>query len=360
MPDLFLPDLLCDPALLQGLGLDEGGGSATVLDGYAPTWSGSHALPGLRALTEASCPGQVFAVPELVWGPLSFAFAVGGCDLNVVPHQGGAIAAPMARDVADVDAARWIERRRPVWGEALPDILALSDRFSAAGVTARLPMILSRAHSRAMARTQTRPDFSGFSRSDVMVDAQNEPYTEYFAVAEYTLRHPTYDGGDSGPLRRAVFMTADAVTVLPYDPVRDRVLLVEQFRAAPFARGDRHPWLLEPVAGRIEPGDTPEETARKEAAEEAGLSLRALHHVGSYYPSTGCFSEYLVSYVGIADLPDSVEGLHGVEEEGEDIRAHVVSRTDLLARIVAGEMPDGPLLLSAFWLELNREKLLRG
>lgn len=287
-------------------------------------------------------------------------FSASGSDLFSEAVEGDALLVPLARRGGAFDAKRWQTRMLPAWSAALPDLIFLRNQFSPSEIAQRLPMILSRGHSRARAGATPRTDNSGFSRDDVVVEQYARPYAEYFALNEYQLRHRTYSGGRTDPLQRAVFLAVDAVTVLPYDPARDRILLVEQFRAGPFGRGDPHPWLLEPIAGRIEPGHTPEETAHKETEEEAGLRLRALHKIGEYYPSTGCFAEYLVSYIGIADLPDGIEGLHGVDGEGEDIRSHLLSRTELLTRIEAGEMPDGPLLLSAYWLELNRARLLAG
>ncbi|MDE3029043.1 MAG: gamma-glutamylcyclotransferase [Paracoccaceae bacterium] len=120
------------------------------------------------------------------------------------------------------------------------------------------------------------------SAMDTAVIAQGEAYAEYFSVEEYDLHFRRFDGEMSPPVRRAVWVSGDAATVLPYDPVRDRVALIEQFRAGPFARGDRQPWMLEPIAGRIDLGETPEAAARREAVEEAGLQLGALWKVGGY------------------------------------------------------------------------------
>lgn len=360
MSTVFLPEPLCDAAFVAALGLDPSAGRTMQLSGYGLALADGSVLPGLEPRAGTGCTGRLYPIPPQDVAAVTDVFSATGCALVEQTAGGQAALLPLARNTGPFDAQHWRARALPAWIATLPDLLSLRERFSPSDVALRLPMILSRGHSRARAQAAPRNDASGFTRDDVVLDRQTQPYTEYFAVNEYLVRHRTYAGDRTEPLRRAVFMAADAVTVLPYDPVRDRVLLVEQFRAAPYARGDRHPWLLEPVAGRIEPGDTPEETAHKEASEEAGLTLRALHRIGGYYPSTGCFSEYLVSFIGIADLPDGTEGLHGVEEEGEDIRAHLLSRADLLDRIAADEMPDGPLLLSAYWLELNRARLLAG
>ena len=121
-------------------------------------------------------------------------------------------------------------------------------------------------------------------------------------MEEHRLRHRRFDGGMSDALDRAVFTSGDAVTVLPFDPRAGTVLLIEQFRAAPYARRDPHPWCLETVAGRCDRPEPPEATARREAREEAGLELGRLERIAGYYPSPGIAAEYITAFVAEADL----------------------------------------------------------
>lgn len=82
------------------------------------------------------------------------------------------------------------------------------------------------------------------SRADVVPLVVRRPYLQYFALEEHRVRHRRFDGTMSDALERAVFTSGDAVVVLPYDPRRDRVLLIQQFRAGPWARQDPRPWCL--------------------------------------------------------------------------------------------------------------------
>lgn len=250
-------------------------------------------------------------------------------------------------------APRWLD----IWRAAASEIVDLLGVQSSAEVQSRLNMIWSRADARVRARSAPRDSLGGFDESNLNIQSTKRPYARFFAVEDYVFSHDRFDGTDSGSLDRACFIAADAVTVLPYDPVRDCVMVVEQVRVSPIGRADPSPWLPEPVAGRIEPGDTPESTAYKETWEEAGLTLSALHAVADYYPSTGAFSEYVYSFIGIADLPEGAAGLGGLATEGEDIRGHIMPRTELLALIAQGRAPVGTLQLSAFWLELNLGRL---
>ncbi len=195
------------------------------------------------------------------------------------------------------------------------------------------------------------------SPEDVAIAALRHPYAGFFALEEYDTAWRRFDGTMGAPATRAVFISGDAVTVLPYDPIRDRVLVIEQYRAGPWARGDSQPWQIEAVAGRIDPGETPETTARREAAEEAGLSLSELRFVAGHYTSPGAVSEYLYSYVALTDLPDGAAGVFGMENEFEDIRGHLIDFEALMALVASGEIENAPLILTALWLQRERPAL---
>ncbi|MCB5410254.1 NUDIX domain-containing protein [Pseudogemmobacter faecipullorum] len=238
------------------------------------------------------------------------------------------------------------------------EILALQGDYPAQTVARCYGSLLQRAGSalRARARDGLSPA-NGPEAALVEIAQAQQPFRGYFAVDQIDLQHRRFDGTLSAPLRREVFVSGDAVTVLPYDPLRDRLLLVEQFRPGPLARGEQRPWLIEAVAGRIDPGESPEQAARREAAEEAGLSLTSLLPVAEYYPSPGVMSEYLWSYLALTDLPDLQGGVFGLAAEGEDIRSHIVSFDQAMAWQRAGRLANAPLILTLFWLAAERARL---
>jgi ADP-ribose pyrophosphatase len=249
-----------------------------------------------------------------------------------------------------------------VWGEtvvaATGDVMALFGSADLAGIAARRGAMLVRGAARVRAGVDGPATVRRAVRGgDVKVEARHYPYANFFSVEEYDLRFRRFDGTMSPVINRAAFISGDAVTVLPYDPVRDRVLLIEQFRAGPYARGDSNPWQLEAIAGRIDPGETPEDAARREAVEEAGLTLGALLPVAGYYPTPGAKAEFLYSYVALCDLPDGCAGVFGVEGEAEDIRGHLVSFDHLMDLVASGEASNAPVVLTALWLQRERARL---
>jgi nudix-type nucleoside diphosphatase (YffH/AdpP family) len=238
------------------------------------------------------------------------------------------------------------------------DVMALIDVVAPEVLARRLPSLQVSAASRRRAAASA-PRGVRIGTGELTVLERKLPHTGFFAVAELGLTYRRFDGEMSRALTREIFLAGDAVTVLPYDPVRDRVLLIEQMRMGPFGRGDPLPWQLEAIAGRIDPGETPEDCARREAVEEAGLHLGALEKVAEYYPSPGALSEYLYSYVAICDLPDDSAGVFGVADEAEDIRGHLVGFDALMELVATGEAANAPLLLTALWLQRERARLRR-
>ncbi len=257
------------------------------------------------------------------------------------------------------DFDTWCRHHRPAALEATREYMEHYGRMSAEELDAVWPGIRNRAHQRARAEV-AEPRLgairSDFGPGDVETLDHTRPVTGFAAIEEFRLSHRRFDGGWTPPLPRTVVAYGDAVTVLPYDPRRDRVLLIEQFRAAPFARGDRNPWCIEVVAGRVDRAEDAAETARREAVEEAGLTLGRLAEIGGYYPTPGLDCENITGFVGEAELGHA-GGLHGLAGENEDIRALVLGFEDAMAAVSDGAVNTGPALVSLLWLAANRARL---
>ncbi len=242
-------------------------------------------------------------------------------------------------------------------GMMLASLVMRSFGTLAADVVARrLPSLRVEAESRLRAAGAAARGVR-VGTGEVLAPAPDPAYAGFFSADVHQVQYRRFDGSLSPSLVREVFVVGDAVTVLPYDPVRDRVLLIEQFRMGPFGRGDPLPWQLEAIAGRIDPGEIPEDAARREAVEEAGLVLGTLEKVAEYYPTPGAVAEYLYSYVALCDLPDGVAGVFGAAEEAEDIKGHLVPFDRLVEVMAAGEIANAPLLLTVLWLQRERARL---
>lgn len=255
--------------------------------------------------------------------------------------------------------ANWQTSHGALTREAAREYIGLIASHAPRDAARTFPQVRMRAASRLRASSDPSPEaVEPFMAHElVMPERTEQPYIDYFAVREDWLAFPKFNGAVSSVVKRASFLGGDAVTVLPYDPSLDSVLLVRQFRHGPFARGDTNPWTLEPAAGRIDPGETPEDTARRELHEETGVSAGELHLIGRYYPTPGAFSEFLFSYVARADLAGVDGGVAGLAAEAEDIMRHVVALDDALSMVESGAINTGPLILSLNWLALHKERL---
>ncbi len=190
---------------------------------------------------------------------------------------------------------------------------------------------------------------------DVEILEHSTPYRGYFRIDAYRLRHRRFGGGWTGVMAREIFERGRAAVVLPYDPLRDEVILLEQFRIGAYAAG-LGPWLVETVAGIVEPGESPEDVARREAIEEAGCRIGALEPIATVMPSPGGSSEILYLFCGRVDST-GVGGLHGLAEEHEDIRAFTLPLDEALACLARGEILNGSAVMTLHWLALNRARL---
>ena len=177
----------------------------------------------------------------------------------------------------------------------------------------------------------------------------------HFRVDRYRLRHETFDGGMSAEITREIFERGHAAAALPYDPVRDEVVLLEQFRVGAHAAG-REPWMIEIVAGIIEDGETPESLVQREMLEEAGLTPLELEPMATILTSPGGASETVHFFCARIDSSDA-GGLFGLDHEGEDIRAFVVPGDDVADLLTSGQVENGPAVLALQWFLLNRDRL---
>ncbi|MTD38494.1 ADP-ribose diphosphatase [Erwinia sp. CPCC 100877] len=194
-----------------------------------------------------------------------------------------------------------------------------------------------------------------FGKKDVEIIARETVYSGFFSLKRYRFRHRLFNGGMSEEIKREIFERGHAVVLLPYDPVRDEVVLIEQIRIAAYDTSDS-PWLLELVAGMIEEGESHEEVARREAQEEAALNVGQVRPVISYLASPGGTSERLSVLVGEVDA-STAKGVHGLAEENEDIRVHVVSREQAYQWVNEGVIDNAASIIALQWLQLHHETL---
>ncbi len=202
---------------------------------------------------------------------------------------------------------------------------------------------------------QPLPQDRHYAADDVKIIEKSAGYNGFFKVNVYRLQHRLFAGGWNQPIVRELFERGHAAALLPYDPVRDEIVLVEQFRIGAMETCST-PWLLELVAGIIDEGETAEAVVRREAVEEAGIEVARCEHAISYLVSPGGSTERIEVFVGEVDA-SKARGLHGLADEGEDIRVHVVSREQAYAWLKEGRIDNAASVIALQWLALNHSEL---
>ena len=198
-------------------------------------------------------------------------------------------------------------------------------------------------------------DSTRTSPTKVEVIQRENCFKGFYRLDRLHLRHELFGGGMGNTINREVFVRHDAVCVLPYDALRDEVLLLEQFRVGAMGKAE-NPWMIELVAGLIDKDEQPEEVAHREAQEEADLNLTALWPISRYFPSPGGSNEFVHLYLGRCNT-EGAGGLYGLPEENEDIRATVWAFEDALQAVRDGRIANAASIIALQWLALNRAEV---
>lgn len=203
------------------------------------------------------------------------------------------------------------------------------------------------------------------NRDDVKVIEKTTPFDGYFRVDRYRLSHRLFEGGWSGPFVREVFERGHAACALLFDPHRDALVFVEQFRIGAYAAIESRwfddafsPWLLEPIAGIIEDGEDPADVVRREAVEEAGCTITDLLPVCHYLATPGGSSESMFVFCGRVDSGNA-GGIHGLSEEHENIRVVVLPVADAIEWLDKGRIVNAMTLIALQWFKANHQKIKR-
>ncbi|MEM8591087.1 MAG: gamma-glutamylcyclotransferase [Pseudomonadota bacterium] len=366
MKPIFLyGTLLYEPLLAVVIGKEVAPRQAS-LEGYGVFWAGEESYPRIAEAPGETARGILIDAEDAV---ARLDFYEGGYGYDLIPvsveTDDGPVEAQVYWPGSDVPApgAPWsLGDWAAKWGamtcHLAREAMDYFGTITPEELLARMPMMRGRAWSRVLAEAgEATAPLGPLPEAPVEVETLQRPYTKFFSVSEADLSHPKFDGSRTPILNRAAFVACDAIVVLPYDPVRDRVHLIEQFRMGPFFRGDPNCFPIEAVAGRIDAGESAEEACHRELMEEAGLEARSLHLVSQSYPTAGSMTEYLYIYIALTDLPDDAAIIGGVDDEDEDIRATLVDFDRFQHMLDSNALNIGPLIIAAHWLVRHREKL---
>lgn len=189
----------------------------------------------------------------------------------------------------------------------------------------------------------------------VSIEQKRYIFEDVFKVEEARLRYEKFNGEMSDEVRRISLERGDSVTVIVFNQTTNKIILISQFRYPTYKNG--HGWLIEAIAGIIDPDETPEEAARRETQEETGLSVSVLEHISTFYPSPGGSSERIhLYYSEVAGENAKYKNTGGLVSEGEDIKAIELTLEEALGKIKSGEIIDAKTIIGIYWLENRQQK----
>lgn len=198
-----------------------------------------------------------------------------------------------------------------------------------------------------------------FTQNDIEILKDESLYKGFFNMRKIHFRHKLFAGGWSEEVARELLVKGAASAVIAYDPKLDSVILVEQVRIGAYdPKLPNSPWLFELIAGMVGDGETPEDVALRESMEEAGVTVENLQHALSVWDSPGGVLERIHLFAGKVDSTQA-KGLHGLAEEHEDIRVHVITRETAYQWMQQGKIDNGIAVMGLQWLQLNYQQLQR-
>jgi ADP-ribose pyrophosphatase len=194
-----------------------------------------------------------------------------------------------------------------------------------------------------------------FTHQDMPEMEEKEVFSGYSRIKQYRFRFPLFKGGESTLIQREVFVRPPAVAVLLYDPDTNQVVLIEQFRIGALGESES-PWILEIVAGVIDEGDTPVQTAIRETLEETGYSIQSLIPICHCFVTPGLSNEKI--YIYCAKINAKTEGgIYGLTDHGEDIKVHLMDREKAFQLLSQGKIISAPTIMALQWLQVNYSSL---
>ena len=179
-------------------------------------------------------------------------------------------------------------------------------------------------------------------------------YSGFFSLNKYEFTHEKHGGTWTDKVEREIFSGAHVSSLLPYDPLKKEIVLLQQFRAGVLSRYDDD-YLYEIVAGIIDKDENPEETAKRECLEETGCEVKKILPIQSYFPAPGSSESYYHLFLGEINSFDG-ERIMGLESENENILVRSFKIEQVSKMLKDKKIINGLTLIALQWFFLEYYK----
>jgi len=187
--------------------------------------------------------------------------------------------------------------------------------------------------------------------SNYKINSKKKLHDGFFKLHEINFNHKKHNGEWNNNVSREVFSGAHVGAILPYDPIKKKIILIKQFRPGLIKR-KQDPLTLEIAAGIIDEGETPIQTANRECMEETGCKAKNISEILSYYPAPGSSESYYHLYLGEVDAFEG-EKLMGQEHENEDILVKCYGIKEVRELLKKKKIINGITLIALQWFFLE-------
>ena len=187
--------------------------------------------------------------------------------------------------------------------------------------------------------------------SNFKVTNKKNLYDGFFKMNEISLKYKKYDGSWSNEIKRELFGGAQVSAVLPFDPIKKKIVLIQQFRPGTISKNTNN-YLNEIVAGIIDPGESPEIAAKRECLEETGYKIKKLTPIQGYFPAPGSSESFYHLFLGEVDIKNGKK-IMGLDNENEDILVESFKVNQVKKMMQEGKFINGLTLIAIQWFFLN-------
>lgn len=174
---------------------------------------------------------------------------------------------------------------------------------------------------------------------------------DFFKVDRASIQFQKFDGTMSQEIVRLNLDRGDSVAAVIFNPQKQTVLLIKQFRYSIFTKDKKHAWSWEIVAGVIEEGQSPADAIAREILEEVGYQVHQLQLLFSFFPTPGGSNELIYLFYAEVSAQDHIQKGGGLIHEGENIQVLELPLKKALKMLESGEIVDAKTIIALQWLK---------